>query len=306
MNAFVEVVAAARENRACSLAVAAAEDEHVLEAVVAAQQQGIAGAILVGDQEKIRQLAAKLHFDLSPFRIVHEPVPAKAALQAAAFVSRGEAQVLMKGLVSTADFMRAVLDKEVGLREGKNIISHVAVMELSGFDRLLLLTDAAMNVSPDLGQKAQILQNAVGIAQALGVAVPKVACLAAVEVVNKEMTVCLEAAILAKMAERGQITGCIVDGPLALDNAVDPEAAAIKGINSPVAGRADILLVPELVAGNVLYKAATYFAKGKVAGIIVGARNPIVLTSRADSSESKLLSIAVAVVASRGKDIGCQ
>lgn len=301
MKSFADIFAAARQVSACKIAVAAAEDEHVLEAVVEAQRQGIADAILIGDQNKILAIAKRLDIDLTPFELVDQPDIKLAALQAVALVHTGQAQVVMKGLLQTADMMRAVLDKEVGLRVGGNIISHVAVIEIPGADRLVLLTDAAMNVSPDVGQKAQIIQNAVEVAHSLGAPIPKVACLAAVEVVNRDMQVCLDAAILSKMAERGQIQGCIVDGPLAFDNAVSRAAAEHKKINSPVAGVADILLAPELVSGNVLYKAATFWAHGLVAGLIVGAKAPIVLTSRADSAESKLSSIALAVVAAQRK-----
>ena len=197
--------------------------------------------------------------------------------------------------------LRAVLNKEVGLRNGKNILSHVAVAEIPDFDRLIILSDAAMNVAPDLPQKIQIVQNAVKVAHALGLACPKVACLAAVEVVNSEMPACIDAAALAKMAERGQIKGCIIDGPLALDNAISVEAAKHKGVTGQVAGMADILIVPELVSGNVLYKSITYFARGAIAGIIVGAKAPVILTSRADSAEAKLQSIALAVMATQKK-----
>ncbi|MPM49891.1 Phosphate acetyltransferase [bioreactor metagenome] len=197
--------------------------------------------------------------------------------------------------------LRAVLNKEVGLRAGKNILSHVAVAEIPGFDRLIIITDAAMNVAPDLSQKVQIVQNAVSVAHAIGLECPKVACLAAVEVVNSDMPACVDAAALSKMAERGQLKGCIIDGPLALDNAVSVEAAEHKGVKSPVAGRADILMVPELVSGNVLYKSITYFAKGNLTGIIVGAKAPVIVTSRADSAEAKLYSIALAVMAAQAK-----
>lgn len=301
MKTFTDIVEAAKKVPACKIAVAVAEDDHVLDAIVAAKKQNIAEAVLVGNKSKIEATAASMGVDLSAFEIVDEPDAQKAALKAVQLVSSGQAQAVMKGLVATADMLRAVLNKEVGLRSGKNILSHVAVAEVPGFDRLLIVTDAAMNVTPDLQQKVQIVQNAVKVAHAIGLACPKVACLAAVEVVNSEMPACVDAAILAKMAERGQIKGCMIDGPLALDNAVNLEAATHKGIKSQVAGRADILLVPELVSGNVLYKAITYFAKGDIAGIIIGAKAPIILTSRADSAEAKLHSIALAVMAAQAR-----
>lgn len=296
MKTFEEIVLAAQKVPVCKIAVAVAEDEHVLDAIVEANRRGIAEAVLVGSKPKIEAVAAKMQVDLTPFEIVDEPDARLAALKAVQLVSSGKAQAVMKGLVATADMLRAVLDKEVGLRAGKNILSHVAIAEVPGFDRLMLITDAAMNVTPDLPQKVQIIQNAVKVAHAIGIECPKAACLAAVEVVNSDMPACLDAAALAKMAERGQIKGCLIDGPLALDNAVCLEAASHKGIKSPVAGQADILVVPELVSGNVLYKSITYFARGSIAGIIVGAKAPIILTSRADSAEAKLHSIALAVM----------
>lgn len=299
MKSFNEIVEAAKKVPTCKVAVAVAEDEHVLDAIVAAKRQGIAETVLVGNKTKIEAVAAKMGVDLSCFEIFDEPEAAKAALKAVQLVSSGQAQAVMKGLVATADMLRAVLNKEVGLRNGKNILSHVAVAEIPGFDRLIIISDAAMNVAPDLPQKVQIVQNTVRVAHALGITYPKVACLAAVEVVNSEMPACVDAAALSKMAERGQIKGCVIDGPLALDNAVNLEAAEHKGVLGSVAGMADILIVPELVSGNVLYKSITYFARGTIAGIIVGAKAPIILTSRADSAEAKLQSIALAVMAAQ-------
>lgn len=299
MKTFSAIVEAAKRGSVCKIAVAAAEDEHVLDAIAAAKQHGIAEAILVGNKAKIETIAAQMGVDLSGFEVVDEPNAKQAALKAVQLVSSGRAQAVMKGLVATADMLRAVLNKEAGLRDGKNILSHVAVAQIPGFDRLLIISDAAMNVTPDLPQKVQIVKNAVRVAHAIGLDCPKVACLAAVEVVNSEMPACLDAAALSKMAERGQIKGCVIDGPLALDNAVNLEAAAHKGVKSPVAGVADVLIVPELVSGNVLYKSITYFAKGAIAGIIVGAKAPIILTSRADSAAAKLHSIALAVMAAQ-------
>lgn len=301
MKTFAEVLLAAKAVDRAKIAVAVAEDDHVLDAIAAAKKAGIADAVLVGDKTKIAAVADAIGVDLALFEIVDEPDGKLAARKAVELVSSGKAQAVMKGLISTADMMRAVLDREVGLRQGKNVISHVAVAEISGFDRLLLITDAAMNVSPELPQKVQIVENAVRVAHSLGIERPKVACLAAVEVVNPEMPACVDAAILAKMAERGQIKGCVIDGPLALDNAVSLEAARHKGVDSPVAGRADILMVPEIVSGNVLYKSVTYLAHGAIAGIIMGARAPVILTSRADCAAAKLHSIALAVMAAQKK-----
>ncbi len=204
----------------------------------------------------------------------------------------------MKGLIGTGDFLRALLDKEVGLRTG-SLLSHVFVIELAGWDRLLFVTDAAMNVSPTLADKAVIIGNAATLAGSLGVDPVRVAVLAAVETVEAGMPATLEAASLAKMAERGQIKGAIVDGPLALDNAISEEAARHKGIVSPVAGRADVLVVPDIEAGNMLGKSMVYFARARIAGLVMGAAKPVVVTSRADSAESKMLSIALGVVTAK-------
>jgi len=204
----------------------------------------------------------------------------------------------MKGQIHTNNFLRAMLNKECGLRRGKNTISHCYFHSVEGFDRVFFIADAAFNMYPDLAAKADITQNTVGLARAFGVAEPKVAVLAAVEVVNPDMPATLEAAALTQMNRRGQIKNCIVDGPFALDNAVSEESARTKGIVSPVAGKADIFIVPNIDSGNMLAKAIVYFSKNETAGLILGASAPIVLTSRADSTRSKLLSIAAAVALS--------
>ena len=277
------------------VAVAVAQDEPVLEAVKEAKQKGIADAILVGDQDKIKELAMKIDMDLSNFEIVHEPNNKKAALKAVQIVSEGNADMVMKGLVDTATFLRSVLNKEVGLRTG-NLMSHVAVFEIEGFDRLILLTDAAFNTYPELKDKVQIINNSVKVAKACGIEEPKVAPVCAVEVVNPAMQATVDASLLSKMSDRGQIKGCIVDGPLALDNALSEEAAAHKGIKSPVAGKADVLLLPNIDVANVMYKTLTYTANSKNGGILVGTAAPVILTSRADSFETKVNSIALAAL----------
>ena len=282
------------------LSVAVAQDEPVLEAVKAAKERGIADAILVGDKDKIEEVAAKIDMDLTAFEIVHEADVKKATLKAIELVSSGTADMVMKGLVDTATFLRSVLNKEVGLRTGK-LMSHVSVFEVEGIDRLILLTDAAFNTYPDLKQKVQIINNSVMVAKACGIENPKVAPVCAVEVVNPDMPATIDAALLSKMSDRGQIKGCIVDGPLALDNALSEEAAHHKGVTGPVAGKADILVVPDIEAGNILYKSITYFAKCENAGLIVGSKAPIILTSRADSDKTKLNSIALGVLASTKK-----
>ena len=291
-----DVLKEAAERPSRTIAVAAAEDAPVLRSVVKAQEMGLVKALLFGSAASIRAVAEEEELDLGPFEVVDVSSNAQAAAGAVGAVRDGRAAMLMKGNLQTSQFLSAILDKESGLRDGKNVIAHVAVMQVSGYDRLLLVTDAAMNVAPDLQTKVSIIGSAVWVAHALGIERPKVAALAAVEVVNAAMSATTEAAMLAKMNDRGQIKGCVVDGPLGLDNAVSMEAAKHKGIGGDVAGQADILLAPDLEAGNVLYKAITYLAHGRSAGIIVGARAPVVLTSRSDSEESKLASIALSAI----------
>ncbi|MDR7867180.1 MAG: phosphate butyryltransferase [Sporomusaceae bacterium] len=298
IRGFDELLAAARGLPPRRVAVAAAHDEAVLEAVRDARARGIAEFVLIGDQAKLKSLAGSTGVNLADVEVIHEPDVRQAARRAAAMAGSGQADMLMKGLIGTGDFLRALLDKELGLRTG-SLLSHVFVIELAGWDRLLFVTDAAMNVSPTLADKAAIIGNAVTLAGALGVDPVRVAVLAAVETVDAGMPATLEAAALAKMAERGQIKGAIVDGPLALDNAISEEAARHKGIVSQVAGRADILMVPDIEAGNMLGKSMVYFARARIAGLVMGAAKPVIVTSRADSAESKMLSIALGAVTAK-------
>ncbi len=281
-----------------TIAVAAAEDEEVIEAVTEALKRGLANFILFGDKEKINMILNAKDVGIKnsnkKLKIVHADSSVLAAEMAVRAVSNKDATVLMKGNIPTSVLLKAVLNKEYGLRTG-NVLSHVAVFEVPDYDRLTIVTDAGMNIAPDLEQKAQMINNAAALARAIGIEYPKVAPLAAVEVVNPAMQATVDAAALTVMNKRGQIPGCIVDGPLALDNAVSALAAEHKGIHSEVAGRADILLVPTIEVGNVLYKSLIYFAKAKVGAVIAGAKAPIVLTSRADSAESKLYSLALAI-----------
>lgn len=282
------------------LSVAVAQDEPVLEAVKAAKDRGIANAILVGDKSKIEEVASKIDMDLTDFEIIHEEDIKKATLKAIQLVSSGEADMVMKGLIDTATFLRSVLNKEVGLRTGK-LMSHVSVFEIKGIDRLILLTDAAFNTYPDLKQKVQIINNSVMVANACGIENPKVAPICAVEIVNTDMPATVDAALLSKMSDRGQIKGCIVDGPLALDNAISEEAAHHKGVTGKVAGKADILLLPNIDVANVMYKSLTYTAETRNGGILVGTSAPVILTSRADSFETKVNSIALAALVSENR-----
>jgi phosphate butyryltransferase len=279
------------------VAVASAEDEEVIEAVSEAIKRDLAQFILFGNKEEILNLIHAKDIIEDQVQIIQARTKEQSAELAVRAVHQKEASVLMKGNVPTATLLKAVLNKEYGLRTGR-VLSHVAIFEVPGFQKLKIVTDAAMNIDPDLQQKEQIIVNAVDIAMAIGIERPKVAALAAVEVVNPSMQATIDAASLTIMNKRGQIKNCIIDGPLALDNAISLEAAKHKKIESEIAGQADILLVPTIEAGNVLYKSLIYFAKARVGAVIAGAKAPIVLTSRSDSSESKLNSLALAICSS--------
>lgn len=294
-KSFDDLLAKVKGCERKKLAVAVAQDKPVLEAVKAAKEQGIAEAILVGDKMKIKEVADEIGMDLAQYEVIHEADTKKAALFAVQLVSSGRADMVMKGLVDTATFLRSVLNKEVGLRTGK-VMSHVAVFEIEGIDRLIFLTDAAFNTYPDLKAKVQIVQNSVYVANACGITMPKVAPVCAVEIVNPDMPATVDASLLSKMNDRGQIKGCIVDGPLALDNAISEEAAKHKGVTGPVAGKADVIMLPDIETANVMYKTLTYTAKSRNGGILVGTSAPVILTSRADSFETKVNSIALAAV----------
>lgn len=280
-----------------TISVAGAEDLEVLRACAHLVRDGLARPILFGRAGVVLDLCRQAGIDSSHVEIRDVQAPAEICPRAVESVRIGEAKVLVKGLVQTADLMRAALDSEKGLRTGR-LLSHVAVVELPKLDRLLLVSDGGLVPHPSLLEKAQIIRNAVAVARAIGVAEPKVAVLAAVETVSENMPATVEAACLKVMAERRQIEGCVVDGPLALDNALFAEAAEHKGIRSPVAGKADVLIVPNIEAGNILVKSMTFVCGGLMAGVVVGAAAPIVLTSRADPAEAKVASLAVAIAVS--------
>lgn len=297
MKTIADILAAARTAGRKRIAVAAAQEASALEAALDARAAGIAEPILIGDLEAIRAIAAGLGADLTGIRMIEEKDYAKAAAAAVALVRSGEADVLMKGVLDTAILLKAALNKEAGLNAGR-LTSHVAVIESPHYHKLFIVTDAAINIAPDLQGKLDIVANAAAVSRAIGVETPKVAMLAAVEKVNPEKMPCTaDAALIAQMNRRGQVKGCVVDGPLALDNAISAESARIKKIVSDVAGDADVLVVPDIEAGNVLYKALLDLGGAKGAGIVAGAAKPIVLTSRADSRETKLASIALAALA---------
>lgn len=278
------------------VAVAQAEDEEVLLALEQARREGMVEAVLVGRKDRIEELASRNRIDSGRFEIQKETDGFRATLRCCELVKSGEAHFLMKGLVGTASFMKAILDKEKGLA-ASGLLSHVAVFEIAAYPKLLLVTDAAINIAPTLMQKMQIVQNAVGVAHSLGIDLPKVACLAAVEKVYPDkMPATLDCAALSMMAKRGQIQGAVVDGPFGLDNAVSAESARVKGVKSEMPGKVDVLLCPNVEAGNAIYKTLTEFGKAKCAAIVVGTEAPVVLTSRADSHQTKFVSVALGVV----------
>jgi phosphate butyryltransferase len=294
---FEQIVELTRPEPVSTVAVAVAEQECVLESVRDALAENIAKPVLFGNAGKIREKAAKVGLDLSQARVVDQPDDLSAAAAAVKAVRDGEANILMKGHIHTDDFLRAVLNKESGLRTG-SIMSHVFVLETLSRGKLTFVTDGAMNIAPDLVTKAAIIMNAVYLANVFGIECPKVGVLAAVEVVNPAMPATLDAAALHAMEHRNQFPNCTVSGPFALDNAIDPEAAAIKGITGEVAGNSDILLCPSIEAGNILAKSFAFLSGGRTAGVLVGASAPVVLTSRADSASARLYSLATAVLMS--------
>ena len=281
-------------------AVAHPCDETSLRGAVEAAEAKLIKPILVGPQARIRKLAASLNVDITGLPLVDTPYSHASAAKAVEIVRTGDADALMKGSLHTDELMAAVVSKESGIRTERRI-SHCFIMDVPGHPDPLIITDAAVNIAPDLDAKVDIIQNAIDLAHAMGLAEVRVAILSAMETVTAKVPSTIEAAALCKMAERGQITGAFLDGPLALDNAISPEAAAIKKIVSPVAGRANILVVPDLEAGNMLAKSLSFLAKADAAGIVLGARVPVILTSRADSLVSRLASCAVAVMAAAAR-----
>lgn len=297
MKTIADIIAAARIQGRKRIAVAAAQELSALEGALDARAAGLAEPILIGDLDAVRKIAAEIGADLAGVRMIEEKDHAAAAAVAVALVRTGEADVLMKGLLDTSILLKAALNKETGINAGR-LTSHVAVMESPHYHKLFIVTDAAINIAPDIQAKLDIIANAVKVSRALGVDSPKVALLAAVEKVNYDKMPCtVDAAIITQMNRRGQIKDCVIDGPLALDNAISAESAKIKHIVSEVAGDADILVAPDIQAGNVLYKSLLDLGGARGAGIVAGAAKPIVLTSRADSRDTKLASIALAILA---------
>ena len=302
LKTFDEVLNKAKDYGPKKMAVASAGAEDVLKAVEAARKEGLADSILVGDKKEIIQIANEMDIDPTNYEIIDRLDKTEATRCAVELVRNKKASILMKGMIGTARILKAILDKEIGLRTNR-ILSHVYTLQIKGYDRLLTMTDGAMSISPDLKQKAQIIQNAIYYAHSMGIEKPKVAVVAALELVNPDMPATIDAACLAKMSERGQIVGGIVDGPLGFDNAISKEAAKHKGIESQVSGEVDIVLVPNIESGNIFAKGLVYLANAVPAGLLLGAKAPVVLVSRSDSAESKLYSIALGVLMSEMNEI---
>jgi phosphate butyryltransferase len=297
ITSFDQLISEVKKGKTKKLAIASADGSEIIKAVKQATDDGIIAGVLIGDQSKIEDLCEKQGLDLGQVEIVNATDPDLTARLAVEMVKQGRAELLMKGKVGTGTLLKAVLNKESGLRIGA-FLSHVAVVEVKSYPKLMLVTDGGMNIRPDITQKANILRNAVEVARKLGVEKPKAACLAAVELVNPDMQETVDAAGLVKMAERGDIKSVTVDGPIAFDAAIDAEAARMKGIVSPVAGDVDIFLVPDIASGNIFVKSLIYLANAKVGGVVVGAGAPIVLLSRSDSAQAKLCSIALGAIIS--------
>lgn len=281
------------------MVVAYAEDAHTLMAVNDAVNLGIVDAILVGNRSNIKAVAQKEGIDLSKFVIQEEQTDVACVSRAVAMVNAGEADILMKGLVSTDKYMRGILNKERGLVPAKSTLSHVAVLEIPAYHKLLIISDVAVLPAPDLNQKLALVRYVGAVAKSIGIETPKIAIITPTEQVLPNIPSCFDAAIIAQMGQRGQLPGFIVDGPLALDVAIDPETVKIKKLNSPVGGDADCLVFPNLEAANVFFKAATKLMNAKLAAMVVGAKVPCVLTSRGDSEQSKLYSIALAALSAK-------
>jgi phosphotransacetylase len=281
------------------LSVAFANDAHTIEAVSNAIDLGIVEGILVGDENIIKSICIAEKIDVAKFTIVHEADELKAANMAVSLVNQGKADFIMKGLVSTDKYMRAILNKETGLLPPKAVLSHVVVMEFENYPKLIVATDVAVIPAPDMSQKIAMTNYVISVSKALGVEIPKVALIAATEQMSYALPACVDAAIISKMAERGQINGALIDGPLALDVAIDKESVEIKKLKSVVNGEADCLVFPDIEAANVFYKTSTKLCNAKLGAMLVGAKCPAVLTSRGDSAETKTFSIALAALTAK-------
>jgi phosphate butyryltransferase len=294
MRKLSEIEKLVKAKKNFKMAVAYAQDDDTILAVKHAVEEKIVDAILVGDEKVMRDLCAKLKVDPGLFEFIHEPDEKKSGDKAVRLIIEGKAQILMKGLIATPYYLKPILNKEYNLVPKDGVLSHTAILEIPTYEKLLLVSDVAMIPYPDLNQKVQMINYNIKIAAKLGIDNPKVAILAANEKVSDKMPCTLEAAIISKMADRKQIKGAVIDGPLALDVAISRHALEIKGLKSPVEGEADILIMPNIEAGNIFYKATTLLAKGTLAAVVTGASFPAILTSRADDDDSKYYSIVLA------------
>lgn len=300
---FEQMVAAAVDAGPVPVAVAAAHDPEVLKAVDRAQREGIVKATLVGDWPAIEAYAAQTGTDLTGMTVIHEADARLAARQVVLMARGGETGAVVKGQIKTADLLVQVLNREVGIR-GHGLLTHVGIFELPGMDRLIYLSDSGVVVYPDVYQKLEIIKNAVAVARLFGLAEPKVAILAASDTVHPKIPASIDALALSKMADQGWVEGALVDGPLGLELAISPRAAAVEESDSPIAGMADILIVPNVEAGNIVAKGLLYFAHARMAGLVVGARVPVVISSRADSAETRYLSLAMAALLANRPGLG--
>ena len=301
LKSFEEVTDKAIHYGPKRISVAVSQAEDVMEAVELARKMGLVNGILVGDEEETVDICNKLDIDPLNYKFINETDKNEAARRAVQLVSKGEAELLMKGFLGSERILKAVLDKEIGLRT-KRLLSHAYVLKIKKYGKLLTVTDAAMNIAPCLEQKVQILQNVINFCHCLEIEQPKIAVLAAVEIVNPDMQATVDAACLSKMAERGQITGGIIDGPLAFDNAISKESAQQKGISSSVSGEVDVVLVPEIETGNIFAKGLVYLAEAEPAGILLGTSAPVILVSRSDHPLSKVRSIALGILMSANQN----
>ena len=280
----------AKKSQTKKLVLCAAGDEHSLEAVIEAKKENVVEPVLVGDKAKIKSVADKLKLDINDIEILHENNLSSIVQTSVKYISQGGGDILMKGNLGSADILKGVLNKEWGLRKNP-VLSHLAVFEIPEYHKLLALSDAAMNIEPNLKEKIGIINNSVDFLANLGIKIPKISVISPVEVVNEHMQSTMDAALLSIMQRRGQIKNCIIDGPLSFDNAISMESKEHKGITGDVAGDSDMLLAHDINAGNVMYKSFVFFAKARLGAVILGAKSPIVLTSRSDSEDTKFNSI---------------
>lgn len=294
---FDQMLKRAKAGGSKRLSVACAEDINVLKSIKRATDENLIQPILIGDRNKIHKFAEQLEFDIEDFTVIDIKNNTNAAFEAVRLVSSNDADFVMKGLISTSTFLKAVLDREIGLRSG-NILSHAAILSVKSYHKLIFVTDGGMIEHPDINMKIQIVQNIIRLCKSLEITKPKIAALTAVETISKKQPETIDAAELSKMSERGQIADCIIDGPMAIDIALSKKSAIHKNIKSEIAGDIDVLLVPTMAAGNILAKAMIYLANAKAAGTILGTSKPVVMLSRSDDTETKLRSIALGVLMS--------